>query len=175
MTRAWAIRIAAALAVVVLTATAASADEGAANLSARLSGFSEVPPNLTAGTGTFRATVHGSSLTYTLRFSNLSSAATQSHIHFAQAGVGGPTAGILIWLCGSTTNPGPTGTPTCPANGGTVTRTVTAADVVADTDQGVPAGDFTGVLRIIRNGDAYVNVHSATHALGEIRGQVSSD
>src|SRR5205823_4983202 len=104
MARVWALRVAAAIAAVVLTATAASADEGAANLSARLSGFSEVPPILTAGSGTFRATVHGGSLTYTLKFSNLSSPATQSHIHFAQAGVGGA---VVVWLCGSATNPGP--------------------------------------------------------------------
>jgi hypothetical protein len=53
-----------------------------------------------------------------------------------------------------------------------VTRTVTAADVVADPTQGVSAGDFAGVLRIIRNGDAYANVHTKNHGTGEIRGQI---
>src|SRR5205823_8450168 len=106
MTRAWAIRVAVALAVVGLTVSAASADQGSVNLSARLSGFTETPPNLTNGSGTFRATIHGDSLTYKLSFSNLSSTATQSHIHFAQTGVAG---GIVVWLCGSATNPGPAG------------------------------------------------------------------
>jgi hypothetical protein len=67
---------------------------------------------------------------------------------------------------------GPAGTPTCPAAGGTVTRTVSAADVVALSTQGVTAGDFAGVLRIIRNGEGYVNVHTMAHPLGEIRGQI---
>src|SRR2546430_203575 len=64
MTRAWAIRAAAALAVIGVMVTAASADEGDAHLSARLSGFAETPPILTAGSGSFRATVNGNSLTY---------------------------------------------------------------------------------------------------------------
>jgi CHRD domain len=169
MTRAWAIRVAVALSVIGLTASAASADAGSANLSARLSGFSEVPPNLTAGSGSFHATVQGTSLTYKLSFSNLSATATQSHIHFAQSGVNG---GVFLFLCGSAATPGPAGTPTCPAAGGTVTRTVTAADLLAVPAQGVAAGDFAGVLRIIRSGDAYVNVHTTTHPAGEIRGQV---
>jgi len=169
MTRAWAIRVAVVLSVIGLTVSAASADAGSANLSARLSGFSEVPPNLTAGSGSFRATVQGNSLTYKLSFSNLSSTATQSHIHFAQSGVNG---GVFLFLCGSGATPGPAGTPTCPAAGGTVTRTVTAADLLAVPAQGVAAGDFAGVLRIIRSGDAYVNVHTTTHPAGEIRGQV---
>jgi hypothetical protein len=155
--------------VIGLTVSAASADAGSANLSARLSGFSEVPPNLTAGSGSFRATVQGNSLTYKLSFSNLSATATQSHIHFAQSGVNG---GVFLFLCGSGATPGPAGTPTCPAAGGTVTRTVTAADLLAVPAQGVAAGDFAGVLRIIRSGDAYVNVHTTTHPAGEIRGQV---
>src|SRR3977135_1923807 len=104
MTRAWAIRLAVAFAVIGLMVSAASADAGAATLSARLSGFAEVPPNLTNGSGSFHATVQGNSLTYKLSFSNLSSTVTQSHIHFAQSGVSG---GIVIWLCGSATNPGP--------------------------------------------------------------------
>ena len=171
MTRAWAIRVAVALAVVGLTVSAASADQGSVNLSARLSGFTETPPNLTNGSGTFRATIHGDSLTYKLSFSNLSSTATQSHIHFAQTGVAG---GIVIWLCQSATNPAPAGdvTPTCPAAGGTVTGTVTAANVVPVGTQGVAAGDFAGVLRLIRAGDGYVNVHTTSHAAGEIRGQI---
>ena len=169
MTRAWAIRVAVALSVIGLTASAVSADAGSANLSARLSGFSEVPPNLTAGSGSFHATVQGNSLTYKLSFSNLSATATQSHIHFAQSGVNG---GVFLFLCGSAATPGPAGTPTCPAAGGTVTRTVTAADLLAVPAQGVAAGDFAGVLRIIRSGDAYVNVHTTTHPAGEIRGQV---
>jgi CHRD domain len=167
--RSWVLRLLVAAAVLGLTVSAASADENAANLSAKLSGFQEVAPNLTNGTGTFSATVQGTSLTYRLTYSGLSSPVTQAHIHFAQQGVNGA---IVVWLCGSATNPGPAGTPTCPAGGGTVTRTVTAADVVAVTAQGVAAGDFAGVLRFIQNDDGYANVHTTLHPGGEIRGQI---
>jgi len=172
MTRAWAIRVAVALAVVGLTVSAASADAGTTNLSARLSGFSEVPPQLTAGSGTLHATVRGNTLTYKLTFSDLSSTATQSHIHFAQSGVNGA---VVVFLCGSAATPGPAGTPTCPADGGTVTGTITAAQVLAVPAQGVTAGDFAGLVRIIRSGDAYANVHTTAHPGGEIRGQVHVD
>jgi CHRD domain len=163
------IRMLVAAAVLGLAVTAANADEGAANLSARLTGFEETPPNLTNGTGTFVATVQGSSLTYRLTYSGLSAPVTQAHIHFAQRDVAGA---IVVWLCGTASNPGPAGTPTCPAGGGTVTRTVTAADVQPVPAQGVAAGDFAGLLRFIQAGDGYVNVHTTAHLGGEIRGQI---
>jgi hypothetical protein len=58
---------------------------------------------------------------------------------------------------------------------------VTAADVVTPIpDQGeIPSKvndttpTFDAVLRILRSGDAYVNVHTARFLAGEIRGQVS--
>jgi CHRD domain-containing protein len=167
--RSWILRLLVAAAVLGLTVTVANADEGAANLSARLTGFEETPPILTNGTGTFVATVQGSSLTYRLTYSGLSAPVTQAHIHFAQRGVAGA---VVVWLCGTATNPGPAGTPTCPAGGGTVTRTVTAADVQAVPAQGVAAGDFAGLLRFIRNDDGYVNFHTTAHPAGEIRGQI---
>jgi hypothetical protein len=141
-------------------------DEAAAR--ARLSGFAEVPAKLSAGTGTFKATVHEDRIDYVLSYSQLSAPATVAHIHFSQPGVNG---GIVIFLCGGG------GKPACPPAGGTVTGTITAADVQAiatpgPTDQGVAAGDFAGALRILRSGDGYVNVHSSRFAAGEIRGQI---
>jgi hypothetical protein len=169
MTRTWALRVLVALAVVGLTVSAASADNGPSHFQAKLSGFNEVPPIQTNGSGTFSATVRGDSLTYTETFSGLTSSATQSHIHFAERGVNG---GVFLFLCSNLGN-GPAGTPACPAAGGTVTRTVTAADFVGVTAQNVTAGDFAGAVRIIRSGDAYANVHTANFPGGEIRGQVS--
>jgi hypothetical protein len=165
-------RLLVALAVLGLTVSAASADESSANLHATLSGFNEVPPNLTDGTGSFSATVQGSSLTYTLTYSGLSAPVTQAHIHFAQPGVNG---GIVIWLCQTATSPAPASIPappTCP-QAGTVSRTVTAADVGSQAAiQGVAAGNFAGVLRLIQNGEGYANVHTTAHPGGEIRGQI---
>jgi hypothetical protein len=179
----WIGRLLAAAAVIGLTITAASADEGTIQARAKLSGFHEVTPKLTNGTGTFLATIQGDQLTYTLTYSKLSTPAFMAHIHFAQAGVNG---GIFIWLCGSAQAPGPAGTPTCPPAGGKVgPRTITAADVVAipptsgnppvNTDQGVSAKDFAGAVRILESGDAYANVHTTRYPGGEIRGQVKTD
>jgi len=168
MRESWLIRLLVAAAVLGLTVSAASADEGSANLSARLTGFEEVPPNLTDATGTFSASVQGTSLTYRLTYSGLSAPVTQAHIHFGQPAVNG---GVSIFLCGTAASPGPAGTPTCP-QAGTVTRTVTAADVVGPTGQGVAAGNFAGVLRFIQAGEGYANVHTTAHPAGEIRGQI---
>lgn len=78
----------------------------------------------------------------------------------------------MIWFCGSATNPGPAGTPVCPAAaGGTVEGTIDATKVVGPTGQGVAASDFAEAIKAIRSGVAYANVHSTTFPAGEIRGQ----
>ena len=164
----WAIRLLAIAAVVGLAVTTASAGEGTASFEARMTGFNEVPPILTNGTGTFHATVTATSLTYTETFSGLTSPVLQSHIHFAERGVNGA---VFVFLCTNLGN-GPAGTPACPAGGGTVSRTVTAADVLGVGSQHITAGDFAALLRILRSGDAYVNVHTTMFPAGEIRGQV---
>jgi hypothetical protein len=142
------------------------------HVSANLTGFQETPSVLSNATGTFTATVTSTSLTYTLTFANLSAPVTQSHIHFGQKDVAG---GVMIFLCGTAASPGPAGTPACP-QAGTVTRTVTSADVIGPAGQGVPAGaPFADVVRIIRGGVAYANVHTTAHPAGEIRGQIRID
>jgi CHRD domain len=142
---------------------------------ARLRSIQEVPAVSSVATGEFRAKVNaaGTELSYELEYSGLEGTVTQSHIHLGQAGVNG---GIMIWLCGTSTNPGPAGTPTCPpAPGGKVSRTVIAADVVGPAGQGVAAGEFAEALRGMRNGVSYANVHSTMWPGGEIRGQIKSD
>jgi hypothetical protein len=95
---------------------------------------------------------------------------TQAHIHVAQRGVNGS---IVIWLCGTTTNPGPAGTQTCPQSG-TITGTITAGDVVAAsmTSQQLEAGELDEVIAAIRARVAYANVHTDLSPGGEIRGQI---
>jgi hypothetical protein len=176
MSKTWLLRALVACAVLGLTISAASADEGQTNLAAKLSGFNEVLPAgaaatgnvLSDGTATFSATVQGNSLTYTLTFSGLTNV-TQSHLHFAQKGVNG---GVFLFLCSNLGN-GPAGTLACPTSAGTVTRTVTAPDIVGGAaGQGLAAGNFAGALRVIRAGDAYANIHTKAFPGGEIRGQV---
>ena len=163
----WVGRILAVVAVLGLTMVTTSADEGTVSAQAKLTGFQETPvPKLTDGTGTFTATVNGGTLTYKLTFSHLSSPAFASHIHFAEPGV---TGGIVVGLCGFGT------APACPAGGGIVTGTITAADIQALTAQNVKAADFAGLVSILESGDAYVNVHTTNFPGGEIRGQVKTN
>jgi hypothetical protein len=174
MRRIWAVRVLAVVAVLGLTIVSTSADQGRhVSLKAKLSGFNESPPKLSNGTGSFTGTINGSTLSYTLTYSGMASDVTQAHIHFGQLGV---SAAIFLWLCDSATNPSPTSsTPHCPAKGGTVKGSLSAADVQGVAAQGIAKGDFAGALRIIRSGDAYANVHTVTFGAGEIRGQVSSE
>jgi hypothetical protein len=168
----WIFRFAALVAVFGLTVVATNADEGTLSLKAKLTGFQESPPKVSPSTGTFEATVIGSTLSYKLTYTRLSSPAFMSHIHFGQPAVNG---GIFLWLCGSATAPGPAGTPTCPPDGGTVSRSgITAADIQAVSGQNLAAGDFAAALSIIRSGVAYVNVHTTNFPAGEIRGLVRS-
>ena len=59
-----------------------------------------------------------------------------------------------------------------PATSGEVSGTVNAASVVAVTTQGIAVNDFAEVLRAIREGVAYANVHTVRSPGGEIRGQI---
>lgn len=156
----------------VLTTAAASADESALNLRASLSGFNEVPPKVTAGTGTLRAKATNGAIEFTLTYSGLTTPAFMAHFHFAQAGV---NSSIFVWLCG---NPGTLAHQVCPAGNTsqpqTVTGRITAADIQGLPDQNLSPGDMAAALRIIQAGDAYVNVHTAKFPGGEIRAQVRS-
>jgi hypothetical protein len=158
------IMLVAAMCALALSSSLAGASNDDMTVSARLNGFQEIPSKLTDGHGTFRAKISGSSIQYELTFSDLTTPAEASHIHFAQRGVNG---GIFAFLCGGG------GKPACPSSGGTVTGTITLADILAPSpDQGLSAGDFAGAVRAILSGNTYVNVHSTRFPAGEIRGQI---
>jgi hypothetical protein len=46
---------------------------------------------------------------------------------------------------------------------------------MAIPEQGVEAGDLAGVIRAIRSGVTYANVHTVNFPTGEIRGQLEED
>jgi hypothetical protein len=107
-------------------------------------------------------------LTFELSFRDLSSPVTQSHIHFGKNHMAG---GVMVFFCSNLTS-APTGTQPCPADGGTVSGTLTAANVLAIAGQGVPAGDFQALVDALESDSAYANVHTTNFPAGEIRGQV---
>ena len=50
--------------------------------------------------------------------------------------------------------------------------TIVPADVIGPAGQGIAGGEFEEVVRAIRAGATYVNVHNETYPSGEIRGQL---
>jgi hypothetical protein len=152
----------AALAASVLGAPAAHSQTE--SFFARLSGSREVPPINTAGTADFQMTNQDGNITFSLTFSGLSSSLTLSHLHFAPTKVSG---GVMIFLCGGG------GQPDCPAaTEGTITGTITSANVTGPTTQGIDVGNLDAALEAVRSNLSYVNMHTTNFASGEIRGQV---
>lgn len=137
---------------------------------ALLDGFEEVPAIWSPAGGRFAAKVDkaGTEIAYEFRYEGFENTVTQAHIHFAQKGVNG---GIAVFLCSNLGN-GPVGTPACPQVGATLTGTIVAASVGGPAAQGIQAGAFEKLLEAVREGVAYVNVHTTAYPGGEIRGQI---
>ena len=55
----------------------------------------------------------------------------------------------------------------------TVTGTITAANVIGPTAQGIQPGEFDKLVAAIRAGVTYANIHNAIFGGGEIRGQIN--
>ena len=145
----------------------------AEQIGALLTGYEEVPSVSTTATGEFIATISSdeSSIAYSETYSGLQAAVTQSHIHVGQPAVNGS---IVIFLCQTQANPDPTGlAPPCPQEG-TVSGTITSANVIAGATatQQLEAKDLSAVITAIHAGAAYANVHTAVSPGGEIRGQI---
>jgi hypothetical protein len=139
---------------------------------AELIGLQEVPSVSTQAGGTFSGRTAGdwNSIDWELSFDGLQAPVTQAHIHFAQKSVVGP---IVIWLCGTSTNPGPAGTQPCPQSG-TISGTITAANVLASpAAQQLRAGAIGDIIVAMDAGFAYANVHTTVSGGGEIRGQIN--
>jgi hypothetical protein len=157
----------------------AASDDDDNTFTAKLRGLGEVPPVATAATGSFSATLSadGTTLNYTVSYNNLNAQVLFSHIHF---GFTKENGGVMVFLCGPAAGaPGgpPAGFPNPPAcpdtTSGTVSGSVTAANVVGPNSQGItPGADFAKVIQTLREGAAYVNVHSTRSPGGEIRGVV---
>lgn len=156
--------------VALFTALALPAWAQGKNANTQLQGFEEVPAISTPATGRFSARINHEeeTISYELSYTGLQGSITQAHIHFAQEGVNGA---IVIFLCSNLGN-GPAGTQSCPASPGSISGVADAGDVLAVPAQGIGAGQMHKILRAIRSGIAYVNVHSTLFPGGEIRGQL---
>src|SRR5687768_2152187 len=160
--------------------TAVAIGSGGDKFRADLSGFQESPVVITGGEGTFKARLNpaGDAINFELSYSGLEGGEVrQAHIHVGQRDINGS---IVVWFCDSTTNPGPGDTPTCPQPSGTVTGTIEPDDVQTAGNapqQGFRADltadeRFAKLVRALRAGVAYANVHTAVSPGGEIRGQI---
>ncbi len=150
--------------------SAPASAEGPRSFRTDLRGFEEVPALSTTGNGEFRARINRdeTEIVYELSYADLEGSVQQAHIHVGQTGVNG---GIAVFLCTNLGN-GPAGTQACPPAPATITGTITASSVVGPAGQGIAPGEFDELLRAVRAGAAYVNVHSSLFPGGEIRGQL---
>lgn len=145
---------------------------------ASLTGYEEIPTLSTQGGGTFQASINRGKdeIRYTLSYHGPFDAVpaggtvTQAHIHLGARAFSG---GVAAFLCSNLGN-GPAGTPSCPAEG-MVSGTITPAQVVGPAGQGIAAGEFAELVRALRAGAAYANVHTTTFPAGEIRGQIGAE
>lgn len=127
---------------------------------APLMGLREVPPVMTAGSGSVQVVVAPgeSALQVMLSVQNLRQV-TQAHIHLGMPAQNGP---VVLWLFNN-----PQGAdalqPTFLTN-----QSFMASDLV-----GPLAGmNLSTLVQEIIRGNAYVNVHTIAHPGGEIRGQL---
>ncbi len=163
------------LAAVAMTvvAAAALADRGHGNgngnkFSAKLTGFEETPSESTPGRGSFKArlTNGGTVLHYRLKYEDFEAAEGATlfaHIHFGQVGVAG---GVSAFLCGGGDKP------PCTPLEGDISGDIDAADVIGPGGQGIAAGEMVELLRAMRKGYTYANVHTTLNGPGLIRGQI---
>lgn len=151
------------LTVLVASAALAHGDNGGGG-KAHLTGYQETPSSLsTTGRGSFRVKVRSDGLHYTLRYEDLEADATQAHIHLGQKATSG---GVIAFLCGGG------GKDPCPAREGTVEGVIRASDVSGPATQGIAPTELAEVIRALRHGAVYANVHTTKYTGGEIRGQV---
>ncbi|MGH3354802.1 MAG: CHRD domain-containing protein [Nocardioidaceae bacterium] len=164
------IKVAVAGSLLLLAGASVTATAGGAGTNgARLDSLAEVPTLSTSGGGSFTARVGTTPdrIRYTLRYNRMTTAVQQAHIHLGRRAVNG---GISAFLC-TNIGGGSARTPACPRRG-VVRGVIRRADVIGPTDQALGTGHFNELVRAVRSGAAYVNVHTARFPSGEIRGQI---
>jgi hypothetical protein len=148
----------------LIAARAADHDGPRREFLAQLKGPNEVPLTLSPAKGTLRLTVNDtdSAVHFELEYQGLQTTVMFAHIHVGQPNVNGA---VTVFFCGGG------GRPAC-LQQGTVTGDIVANDVGAIVSQQLDIHDLALLLKAIRAGETYANVHTATSPGGEIRGQI---
>ena len=131
--------------IVSFAAVLALAACGGPTYKATLSGASENPAVTTTASGSVTMTLDGTALDVNGTYTGLSGAASAAHVH----GPADATTNAAV-VCALTATEGAT------AGGGTLTGECPSFDVAG-----------------LNSGMYYVNVHTAAHGGGEIRGQIA--
>jgi hypothetical protein len=130
-------------------------------LSATLSGDKEVPPVDTNATGSAGfSQPHLSNMSYGIQLSDIEKV-TAAHIHQGKEGKNGPVI-VTLFKAENDTGTGP------------VKGQLVNGSIINDMLEGALKGKSVEVdlIKLIQDGDAYVNVHTTEHPDGAIRGQI---
>ena len=143
-------------------------DDNANVLHADMRGYDETPSVSSTGSGEFTARIsrNEDAIDYDLSYQDLEGPTILfAHIHLGERHIQG---GVSAFLCGGG------GKPACPPAPAEVHGRIVAADVVGPAAQGIAAGELDELIRALRAGAAYANVHTDKQPSGEIRGQIRS-
>lgn len=159
--------------------TRASDRRGPDHFRVDLVGLQEVPSISTTGHAHLELTIddEAETIAFEMTFAELegvgttpfvtNGVVTASHIHVGARGTNG---GVSAFFCGGG------GKPACPPMAGTISGVITPANIVGPAAQGINPGEptaFAELVRAIRAGSAYANLHTTRFPSGEIRGQIN--
>jgi CHRD domain len=152
--------------VVGITALAHAGDDNdRRHFKATLVGFNETPSISSPGQGSVDLRINGddTAIDFVLHYEGLTGNPLFAHIHLGQRHTAG---GVAIFFCGGG------GKPACPPQPATITGTLDAAGIIGPTTQGIAPGELDELIRAMRAGATYANVHTPMFPTGEIRGQI---
>ncbi|HYY53623.1 MAG TPA: CHRD domain-containing protein [Myxococcales bacterium] len=136
-----------------------------------MTGYQETPGVSSVAFGSFTAEIDDATqtITFELSYCGLEAPVLFAHVHFGNRNIAG---GVSAFFCGGGTKPACPQSLPCPQSV-TVTGTITAADVIGPANQGIEAGAIAELIKAMRAGETYANVHSTKFPAGEIRAQIN--